>query len=227
MGEEKSNVVITEEGALSVKKLTFWEAAMIIVGANIGAGILGLAYSSRKAGWPILLMWLIIAGVFTTVSMLYVAETTLRTKKPMQLPGLAERYVGKLGAVLVFISVCANSIGCMISYTSGSGEILAELLGISPTLGSLIFTVPAVVVVWLGLKATGLAVGDLHACMGDGELSGTGIETPGRICLKTTLYKDRPGSPRCEARPMSRQPLIGGCLAFLHLYVRLERFSVP
>ena len=111
MGEEKSNVVITEEGALSVKKLTFWEAAMIIVGANIGAGILGLAYSSRKAGWPILLMWLIIAGVFTTVSMLYVAETTLRTKKPMQLPGLAERYVGKLGAVLVFISVCANSIG--------------------------------------------------------------------------------------------------------------------
>lgn len=47
MGEEKSNVVITEEGALSVKKLTFWEAAMIIVGANIGAGILGLAYSSR------------------------------------------------------------------------------------------------------------------------------------------------------------------------------------
>ena len=82
---------------------------MIIVGANIGAGILGLAYSTRKAGWPILLMWLIIAGVCTTISMLYVAETTLRTKKPMQLPGLAERYVGKLGAVLVFISVCANS----------------------------------------------------------------------------------------------------------------------
>ena len=77
MGEEKSNVVITEEGALSVKKLTFWEAAMIIVGANIGAGILGLAYSSRKAGWPILLMWLIIAGVFTTVSMLYVAGRTI------------------------------------------------------------------------------------------------------------------------------------------------------
>lgn len=65
MGEEKSNVVITEEGALSVKKLTFWEAAMIIVGANIGAGILGLAYSSREGRMPILLMWLIIAGVFT------------------------------------------------------------------------------------------------------------------------------------------------------------------
>ncbi|MGW8114823.1 acetamidase/formamidase family protein [Caproicibacterium sp. NSD3] len=37
-----------------------------------------------------------------------------------------------------------------------------------------------------------LAVGDIHACMGDGELSGTGIETAGRICLRTTVYKDRP-----------------------------------
>lgn len=157
MEEHEKNTVQTEEGALSVKKLTFWEAALIIVGANIGAGILGLAYSARKAGWPILLLWLIIAGICTTISMLYVAETTLRTKKPMQLPGLAERYVGKLGAVLIFISVCANSIGCMISYTSGSGDIIAELLGVSAPVGSLIFTVPAVLVVWFGLKATGIA----------------------------------------------------------------------
>ena len=155
--KENNSAVVTEEGALSVKKLTFWEAAMIIVGANIGSGILGLAYSAKGAGWPILLMWLIIAGVCTTISMLYVAETTLRTKKPMQLPGLAERYVGKLGSVLVFISVCANAIGCMIAYTNGSGNILSELLGISRPLGSLIFTVPAVLVVWFGLKATGLA----------------------------------------------------------------------
>ena len=132
MSEQEKNTVQTEEGALSVKKLTFWDAALIIVGANIGAGILGLGLLGRKAGWPILLMWLLIAGVCTTVSMLYVAETTLRTKKPMQLPGLAERYVGKAGAVLVFISVCANSIGCMISYTSGSGDILAELLASRP-----------------------------------------------------------------------------------------------
>lgn len=157
MSYQEQATVATEESALSVKKLTFWEAAMIIVGANIGAGILGLAYSARKAGWPILLMWLIVAGVCTTASMLYVAETTLRTKKPMQLPGLAERYVGKIGSVLVFISVCANSIGCMISYTNGSGNILSEMLGIPRPIGSLLFTMPAVLVVWFGLKATGMA----------------------------------------------------------------------
>lgn len=152
--EEKTNVI--EEGALKVTKLTLYEAVAIIVGANIGSGILGLAYSSRLAGWPILLLWLIIAGVFTTFSMLYVAETALRTKKPMQLPGLAEKYVGKAGSVLVFISVCANSIGCMVAYTTGSGNILCTLLGLPNWAGSILFTVPCVLVVWLGLKATGL-----------------------------------------------------------------------
>ena len=44
--KSENNIV---EGALKVHKLTFWEAAMIIVGANIGSGILGLAYSARKS----------------------------------------------------------------------------------------------------------------------------------------------------------------------------------
>ena len=52
--KSENNIV---EGALKVHKLTFWEAAMIIVGANIGSGILGLAYSARKAGWPVLMLW--------------------------------------------------------------------------------------------------------------------------------------------------------------------------
>ena len=146
----------TQEGALKVTKLTLYEAVAIIVGANIGSGILGLAYSSRLAGWPILLLWLVVAGVFTTFSMLYVAESALRTKTPMQLPGLAERYVGKAGAILMFISVCANSIGCTIAYTTGSGSILCTLLGLPNWAGSLLFTVPCVLVVWFGLKATGL-----------------------------------------------------------------------
>ena len=44
----------------------------------------------------------------------------------------------------------------------------------------------------VGVEGAGLAVGDMHACMGDGELDGTGIETAGRMCLKVTVYHDRP-----------------------------------
>ena len=149
---EEKNLHV-EEGALKVTKLTLYEAVAIIVGANVGSGILGLAYSSRLAGWPILVLWLAVAGLFTTFSMLYVAESALRTKKPLQLPGLAEKYVGKVGSVLIFISV---SIGCMVAYTTGSGNILCTLLGLPNWAGSLLFTVPCVLVVWFGLKATGL-----------------------------------------------------------------------
>lgn len=152
---EEKNLHV-EEGALKVTKLTLYEAVAIIVGANVGSGILGLAYSSRLAGWPILVLWLAVAGLFTTFSMLYVAESALRTKKPLQLPGHAEKYVGKVGSVLIFISVCANSIGCMVAYTTGSGNILCTLLGLPNWAGSLLFTVPCVLVVWFGLKATGL-----------------------------------------------------------------------
>ena len=152
---EEKNLHV-EEGALKVTKLTLYEAVAIIVGANVGSGILGLAYTSRLAGWPILVLWLAVAGLFTTFSMLYVAESALRTKRPLQLPGLAEKYVGKVGSVLIFISVCANSIGCMVAYTTGSGNILCTLLGLPNWAGSLLFTVPCVLVVWFGLKATGL-----------------------------------------------------------------------
>lgn len=152
---EEKNLHV-EEGALKVTKLTLYEAVAIIVGANVGSGILGLAYSSRLAGWPILVLWLAVAGLFTTFSMLYVAESALRTKKPLQLSGLAEKYVGKVGSVLIFISVCANSIGCMVAYTTGSGNILCTLLGLPNWAGSLLFTFPCVLVVWFGLKATGL-----------------------------------------------------------------------
>lgn len=65
---EEKNLHV-EEGALKVTKLTLYEAVAIIVGANVGSGILGLAYSSRLAGWPILVLWLAVAGLFTTFSM--------------------------------------------------------------------------------------------------------------------------------------------------------------
>lgn len=147
----------TEEGALKVKKLTPYEAAFMIIGVNIGSGILSLAYSSRLGGWPILAMWLIISGILVTTSMLYVAEVALRTKKVLQLPGLAEKYLGKTGSVILFIGVCCNSFGCLIAYTSGSGSIIASFLGCSNAIGGLIFSIPAIVIVFLGLKTTGVA----------------------------------------------------------------------
>ena len=75
---------------------------MLVVGSTIGSGVLGLAYASRLAGWPVLFVWLVVAGIFSGISMLYVAETALRTQEPLQLSGLAEKYVGRIGSWLIF-----------------------------------------------------------------------------------------------------------------------------
>lgn len=146
-----------KETALKVHRLTFMEATMMVVGSTIGSGVLGLAFASRNAGWPVLLTWLVVAGLFSIVSMLYVAEATLRTAKPLQLSGLAEKYVGKIGSWLIFFSVGATSFCSLIAYTSGCGKILSEFFGISVELASVIFALGATSVVWLGLKATGVA----------------------------------------------------------------------
>lgn len=137
--------------------ITFLQGVAIIFGANIGAGILSLPYGARNGGFPALVIALIIAGVLTTASMLYVAEVALRTKKPLQLAGLAEKYLGNVGSWLVFAGVMINGFGAIIAYSTGSGTILAEMLGVPSTIGSLLFFIPGVVVIWLGLKATGRA----------------------------------------------------------------------
>ncbi|WP_427870841.1 aromatic amino acid transport family protein [Leucobacter luti] len=135
--------------------ITFWQGVAIIFGANIGAGILSLPYGARNGGFPALLIALVVAGFLTTASMLYVAEVALRTKEPLQLAGLARKYLGNTGSWLVFAGVVINGLGALIAYSSGSGSILSTIFGIPPALGSLLFFIPGVIVVWFGLKATG------------------------------------------------------------------------
>ena len=91
--------------------ITFWQGVAIIFGANIGAGILALPYGARSGGFVALLVALIVAGFLTTASMLYVAEVALRTKEPLQLAGLARKYLGNLGSWLVFAGIVINGLG--------------------------------------------------------------------------------------------------------------------
>lgn len=146
-----------EEGSLKVRKLTPLEVTFAVVGCGIGSGCLGTAYSARLAGFPVITFWLIVSGITTLFSMYYVAETALRTRRMMQLPGLAERYVGPIGKILVFLAVTLNAFSCLIAYFSGSGNIINTLLGIPGWVGTLMFLIPGMLVVFFGLKAVGMA----------------------------------------------------------------------
>ncbi|MFZ4833732.1 aromatic amino acid transport family protein [Rouxiella sp. Mn2063] len=154
-----------EHARTTEKSLSFIEGVAMIVGTNIGAGALSIAYASRQAGFMPLLFWLVVVCIFTTFTMLYVAESTLRTRAQLQLSGLTLRYVGKFGSWLMFASVCVNSLGALTAYMSGSGKLLQSLLGLSPSMGSLVFFVPAAGVLWFGLKMIGRSEKLICICM--------------------------------------------------------------
>ena len=154
-----SSVVNTDSGLVTAK-LSPMATVGFIVGTNIGAGILALSYSARNAGFLPLLVCLIITCLMCTITMLYVTESCLRTKGNHQLTGLTARYLGKAGSWLLFFGIAANSYGALTAYMSGSGKILEAFfgeMGLTRTMGSLIFFVPAVVVMYVGLAAIGVA----------------------------------------------------------------------
>lgn len=153
----RSETGVYEEGALKYHRLTPAEVIFTVVGCGIGSGSLGTAYSARLSGFPVIAFWLIVSGILTLISMYYVAEAALRTKTMVQLPGLAERYVGKSGRFLIFLAVVINSVSCLIAYFNGSGAILSGALGVPAWAGTLMFMIPAALVTWGGLKAVGLA----------------------------------------------------------------------
>ncbi|WP_071141680.1 aromatic amino acid transport family protein [Acidaminococcus timonensis] len=154
---KKDTGSLYEEGALKVRKLTPLQVIFTVVGCGVGSGCLGTAYGARYAGFPVIAFWLIVSGITTLFSMYYVAETALRTKRMMQLPGLAERYVGPIGKILIFLAVTLNSFSCLIAYFNGSGSILNKLLGVPDWVGTMMFLIPGMLVVYFGLKAVGMA----------------------------------------------------------------------
>lgn len=158
--EEEAKYTIVDSG-LEDKPLTAMETIGYIVGANIGAGVLSLAYASRKAGFIPLLVCLAITYIVCTISMLYVAESCLRTNGSRQISGLAHRYLGKIGSWIVFLGVAGICYGALTAYMAGSGDILhaffGKSLGLSKPVGSLVFFIPAILVMYIGFKALGIA----------------------------------------------------------------------
>jgi amidase len=107
---------------------------------------------------------------------------------------------------------------------------MVGVLGVAPAEGDVHCTIPgdhganldakvisagAKVYLPVFIKGAGLAVGDVHACMGDGELSGTAVEIEGTVQLKTTVLKKGTGqyqgtskNPGWVCQLCSRHPVV-------------------
>lgn len=152
--------MVDDDSGLVARPLRSAETIAIIIGTNIGAGVLGMAYAARKAGYLPLLICLALTCIFCIITMLYVAEACLRTNGNHQLSGLTRRYLGNIGGWLIFFAVMANSYGALLAYMTGSGNIMMSFFGeygMTRQLGSFLFFIPSVLILYLGLKALGVA----------------------------------------------------------------------
>lgn len=149
----------TKKAAPPQPTISTLQGIALIFGTNIGAGILSLPYAARNGGFLALAIALAIAGALTTFSMMYIAEISLRTKEPLQLSGLAEKYLGQWGRWIIFFAIMVNSIGALVAYANGSGKLLNGMFNLPPLAGTLLFFILGSYIMYRGLHATGLVEG--------------------------------------------------------------------
>jgi tyrosine-specific transport protein len=135
------------------ESLLTWEAVGILVGTIIGAGILGIPYVITKAGFWTGIIDILGLGFVVLLLYMYLGEVTLRTKGFHQLPGYAEKYLGRTGKAAMTFAMVFGSYGALIAYIIGVGASLAAIFGGDSVIYSLGFFVITAIIVLIGLKA--------------------------------------------------------------------------
>ncbi|MCD6575797.1 MAG: hypothetical protein J7K73_01400 [Nanoarchaeota archaeon] len=134
------------------KRMNYYIAISLIIGTVIGAGIFGIPYAMSQAGLLFGLLNLIFVGTIVTFMTLYMGEVVMRTKKESQFILLAEKYLGKPGKWLMFLSMSAGIYGALTAYLVGIGQSAAHILGGNPIVYSMIFFIFAAPLIYFGLK---------------------------------------------------------------------------
>jgi len=121
-------------------KKSFFLALATLLGTVVGAGIFGIPYVVSKSGTiPSFFYFLIIGGAVLLIH-LFFGEIILRTKGKPRLVGIAQRYLGEQGKVLITLSVLVGTVGALLAYLILAGDFLKILLSPLLNLSSLHFT---------------------------------------------------------------------------------------
>lgn len=109
-------------------KNDFLTAISILVGTAIGAGILGIPYVAAAAGFPVAIFYIVFVGLLMLLLNLYLGEVVLRTKKKHQLPGYAQKYLGKKGRKLMQFATIFSIYSAIVAYVFGMGQSISFLI---------------------------------------------------------------------------------------------------
>ncbi|MBW6442180.1 amino acid permease [Patescibacteria group bacterium] len=105
----------------------FLSITFTLTGTIIGAGVLGLPYVFADSGFLVGLAWLIFLGIVMIFVTLCLGEVTLRTATIQQLPGYAEKYLGKFPKKIMVFSMVIGIYAALLAYLIGQGQSLSLL----------------------------------------------------------------------------------------------------
>ena len=111
-----------------------WDGITTLLGAVMGAGVLGIPFVVAKAGIIPGIVTILVLGIAVLILNLMVGEIALRTPGNHQLAGYMDLYLGKTGKFLMMLSLVIGIYGALIAYIIGLGETLPALLPGSPAL---------------------------------------------------------------------------------------------
>lgn len=132
---------------------SFFQAVAFMIGTVIGAGILGIPYVVQKSGIYLGLAYIVILGIFSLIINLYVGEVSLRTKGTHELTGYAEKFLGKWGKQVLFISLLIEIYGALTAYLLGVSESFSKTLGFSSEFWIIIYFILMGIILFRGIKA--------------------------------------------------------------------------
>ena len=135
--------------------LKVFEATSTLMGAIIGAGILGIPYVIAKAGFVYGILNIVILGLLILFMNLCLGEIVLRTPNNHQLAGYAEKYLGKHGKRIMGFAMVFGIYGAIIAYIIGVGNTLSDMLGKTPLFFGVLFFVFISSMIYFGIKSMG------------------------------------------------------------------------
>jgi len=147
---------------MSEKKesLTFMEAASIIVGHGVGAGILSVPYLASHNSFLTVILMLVFGYAFALLLHLMIAELSLNNDGAQFISCFrAELFKGKIGQIFTWLAfglLAVSVIFNVSAYLTGAAAVFTVWFGLPRIAGILLFYVIGAGVVFAGMKLVGI-----------------------------------------------------------------------
>lgn len=144
------------------KKISAWEAAMLIAGSGLGTGILAIPYAASRTGLFGIVFSVAAAFAASVLMHLLVADLVLNSKNSTQLMGIFKEHLFKgknerLFSSMFFAVLAVVLLFNLAIYILVAAEVLTESFGIAPSVSKIIFYSVSSLIVVAGIKIIGVS----------------------------------------------------------------------